>query len=128
MSAPVKQRSKNVEAINVAVVAGRLSSEPVTRELPSGSTVLQLEITVPGHDGPAETAPVAWFDPPPSAAGLVAGDEVVAVGRVRRRFFRAGGVTQSRTEVVASEVVATRRRAQVSRLLATAAEEVTGGA
>ena len=30
------------------------------------------------------------------------------VGRVRRRFFRAGGVTQSRTEVVADEVVPTR--------------------
>ena len=33
-----------------------------------------------------------------------AGDEGVAVGLVRRRFFRAGGATISRTEVVADVV------------------------
>jgi single-strand DNA-binding protein len=31
------------------------------------------------------------------------------VGRVRRRFFRAGGTTQSRTEVVADSVVPARQ-------------------
>jgi hypothetical protein len=49
--------------------------------------------------------PVVWFEAPASAANLDVDTEVVAVGRVRRRFFRAGAVTQSRTEVVASAVV-----------------------
>ena len=35
-----------------------------------------------------------------------AGADVVVLGSVRRRFFRAGGATQSRTEVVAEKVVA----------------------
>ena len=47
-------------------------------------------------------------------------------GSVRRRFFRAGGTTQSRTEVVADEVVAITRRRQVTKLLATAAEQLGG--
>ena len=45
---------------------------------------------------------------------------MLVVGRVRRRFYRAGGSTQSRTEVVASAVVPLRRRAAVRRLLAEA--------
>jgi hypothetical protein len=36
---------------------------------------------------------------------------------VRRRFFRAGGVTQSRTEVVAAQVIAAKRGRQVERSL-----------
>jgi single-strand DNA-binding protein len=49
---------------------------------------------------------------------------VVVVGRVRRRFFHAGGATQSRTEVVAETVlpagqakrVATALRAAINRV------------
>jgi single-strand DNA-binding protein len=66
----------------------------------------------------AESVPVAWFDPPAAASGLVAGDEVVVVGRVRRRFFRAGGATASRTEVVAAKVVPARSAAKVRAALA----------
>ena len=42
---------------------------------------------------------------------------VVVVGQVRRRFFRAGGVTQSRTEVVASYIVGARRASDVRKAL-----------
>jgi single-strand DNA-binding protein len=38
-------------------------------------------------------------------AALDVDEEVVVLGRVRRRFFRTGGGTQSRTEVVADQVV-----------------------
>lgn len=89
--------------INLAVVAGVLSSDPRRRDLPSGSEIISYEITSAGPDGRRLTVPVVWFDPtrPPS---LSAGDEVVAVGPVRRRFFRAGGTTVSRTEVEARVV------------------------
>ena len=42
---------------------------------------------------------------PTSAADHDVNERMVVVGRVRRRFYRAGGSTQSRTEVVAEAVV-----------------------
>ena len=53
---------------------------------------------------------------------LDAGDEIVAFGRVRRRFFRSGGGTASRVEIEAEHVVAARdrRRVQASLRRATA--------
>jgi single-strand DNA-binding protein len=39
------------------------------------------------------------------ASVLDADTAIVVIGRVRRRFFRAGGATQSRTEVVAESIV-----------------------
>src|SRR5690348_6521842 len=103
--------------MNIVVVAGRLSSTPVSRVLPSGDEVLNLEVTVPGDDGPAESVPVAWTGPPAWAGDLDTGHPVVVLGRVRRRFFRAGGTTQSRTEVVAEQVVPAGRRRQVAGVL-----------
>ena len=51
---------------------------------------------------------MAWTAPTAAAASWEAGQAVVVVGHVRRRFFRAGGATQSRTEVVAERVRAGR--------------------
>ena len=47
---------------------------------------------------------------------VTAGDEVMVAGRVQRRFFRAGGSTQSRTEVVAAELVPARRTRSTARV------------
>ena len=79
---------------------------PGARELPSGDSLVAYDVTVrpeasAGEAATAESVPVAWFDPPAAATAMAAGDDVVVVGRVRRRFFRAGGATASRTEVVA---------------------------
>ena len=103
---------------NVVVLRGRVTSEPRVRELPSGAWVIQLEITT-RCDGTGVSVPVAVFD---REVGCAAGDEVVVAGHVRRRFFRAGGVTQSRTEVVAAEVVPARRSRSVGRVLRQVAE------
>jgi single-strand DNA-binding protein len=46
------------------------------------------------------------------------------VGRVRRRFFRAGGYTQSRTEVVAENVLRTRQAKQVRAAVDRAARDL----
>ena len=91
--------------INLVVLEGVLAKPAQYRELPSGSRLLTLEVTVPREDAPAEPVPVAWFDAPAWAAALDGGSPVVVIGRVRRRFFRAGGATQSRTEVVAERVL-----------------------
>lgn len=111
--------------MNVVVIRGRLSGEPVVRTLASGSQLLSIEVIATG-DGGASSVPVAWFDPPPSIS-FVAGDEVVVRGSVRRRFFRSGGATQTRTEVVAADIVAVSRRRPALRLLARATEEIAGG-
>lgn len=96
---------------NVVVLCGRLSSDPQWRELASGSVLWSLEVTTQGENG-AASVPVAWFDPPAEPT-VVAGDEVYVVGEVRRRFFRGANGTQSRTEVVATEVWRTSQRAKV---------------
>lgn len=93
---------------NVVVVHGRLSRPAELRLLPSGDRLAALELSVAGPEGKAESVPVVWPEPPAAAAELDVGHLVVVLGRVRRRFFRAGGQTQSRTEVVADRVVPAR--------------------
>jgi len=107
---------------NLVVLRGRLTRPAAVRALPSGDELVELEVSVPRPGQRAESAPVVWPDAPAAARELDVDEEVVVVGRVRRRFFRAGGATQSRTEVVAEAVVpaarARRARAVVDKALA----------
>jgi len=105
-----------MDANNLAVLRGTVTSDPRVRDLPSGSVVVNLEVTTRG-DAVTASVPVVVHDRPVDVA---AGDEVVVVGHVQRRFFRAGGVTQSRTEVVATHVVPARRTRTVARAIAAA--------
>lgn len=98
---------------NVVVLSGRLARPAEMRQLPSGDSLVAYELTVPRQGARAESVPVVWFDAPPSAAEHDVDEQVVVVGRVRRRFFRAGGGTQSRTEVVAEAVVVARQARRV---------------
>jgi single-strand DNA-binding protein len=112
--------------LNVVAIRGRLSRPAEERVLPtSGDRLVGLDLTVKreGADK-AESVPVVWHDPPASALNLDAGDEIVVVGHVARRFFRAGGGTQSRTEVVAHLVVPVRSAKKVEHALAQAALEI----
>ena len=101
--------------MNVVVLRGTLSRSPESRLLQSGDLLVSYEVTMARPDGPADTAPVSWLSPPAGAEALEPGEEVVVVGRVRRRFFRAGGAVQSRTEVVADAVVPSRQRKKAER-------------
>jgi single-strand DNA-binding protein len=109
---------------NLSILVGTLSRQPELRDLPSGDQILTLDLTVRPDGAPAESVPIAWFAAPASAAAWSAGDELLVVGRIRRRFFRAGGATQSRTEVVASAAVPTRRGATAGKVLRAALDEV----
>lgn len=109
--------------MNLVVLVGVLARPAQDVELPSGDRLLSLEVTVRRPDGAAEPVPVQWPDAPAWASTLDAGTEVAVLGRVRRRFFRAGGVTQSRTEVVAARVVRSSTGARVRSLLS----EAVGG-
>ena len=106
-----------LDATNVVLLDGVVAGEPRRRQLPSGDTVMELDVTTRGAAGTC-SVPVAWFDPPAASAAIEAGREVVVVGFARRRFFRAGGATQSRTEVVAARIVRRDRSRDVVRLRA----------
>ena len=114
--------------MNIVFLRGRLRGPAQQRVLDTGTVILNYEIAVPRDDGPADTVPVTWQDPPDvdKALGYRLGDEVVVVGRVRRRFFRVGGTTQSRTEVVADTLVPARQAKKATALLARRVEEVVG--
>lgn len=92
----------SINPSNVAVVIGTLSSDPRVTRLPSGDTLVNYEISTETPDGrfsvPVQTTPGGRLP------ALKATDPVVAIGPIRRRFFRAGGATMSRTEVVASVI------------------------
>jgi single-strand DNA-binding protein len=113
----VARRSLTAGPGNLAVVVGSLSHDVRSRQLPSGTAVASLDLTT--DTVPRDTVPVTMIDPPPSVTRLLSGDHVVVVGRVRRRFFRAGGTTQSRTELVAERIARTqagRARGAATRL------------
>jgi single-strand DNA-binding protein len=110
--------------INLTIVRGTLSRPPSERQLPSGDSIVAFEVTVRPEVGPADSVPVSWTGAPGSCLGWSRGDEVVVLGRVRRRFFKAGGVTQSRTEVAASSVAHVRQKAKVRQAVEIARAEV----
>ncbi len=117
--------------MNVTIVRGRLSRAPEPRDLPSGDHLVAYEVTVERPGTRSESVPVVWHDAPATALALDAGDEVLVVGRVRRRFFRvASGSTQSRTEVVADSVLPVRQakrcRTALDKALARAEAEWAG--
>ncbi|QXC61934.1 single-stranded DNA-binding protein [Aquihabitans sp. G128] len=100
--------------MNIVVLQGSLSSAPESRDLPSGDRLVTYEVTTRAEGQPADSVPVVWFDAPARSADLGAGTEVVVTGRVRRRFFQAGGARSSRTEVVAASVIPARQRKRVA--------------
>ncbi len=127
----MNDRDEPAALSNLAVIRGTVPSEPHTRELPAGGEVVQFDVTTRivtnGHESNV-SVPIAWNDPTSTQLGVVVpGAELVVVGTVRRRFFRVGGATQSRTEVVADAVIPARRRKGVTAALRDAADRLHGG-
>jgi len=103
--------------MNISIVRGALSRPPQAKTLPSGDLLVAYDVTVPATaERAAESVPVVWFGAPDAARDLEPETEVVVVGRVRRRYFRSGGATQSRTEVVAHAVVPARQAKRAARV------------
>jgi single-strand DNA-binding protein len=113
--------------MNVTVLRGTLSKPPELRRLPSGDEVANFEVTTRYDGEPADSAPVVLFAPSTGALSFDKGDEVVVTGRVRRRFYRSGGSTQSRTEVVADRIVPAGQRKRVATLLDKAIAVIEAG-
>jgi single-strand DNA-binding protein len=112
------------DGVNVAIVRGTVSSAAERRVLPSDTVLVQLQVTT-RLESETLSMPVSCWNPDGWVEELQPGDEIVVVGRVRRRFFRAGGATASRVELEA-EVLARasdRRRVRAALRRATAALE-----
>lgn len=110
--------------MNVCVIRGCLSRAPDERVLPSGDRMVSLEVSVRRNNRFAESVPVSWPDAPQNVSLLEPGTEVLVFGRVRRRFFRAGGFTQSRTEVVVEACVPTRHPKKAQNVIARAVQRL----
>jgi hypothetical protein len=72
------------------------------------------------------TVPVVLFDEPEQVSQWVTGQELLAIGRLRRRFFRIGGATQSRTEMVAEQVLPLEQKASVCTALVQVGRTIAG--
>jgi single-strand DNA-binding protein len=114
--------------INLVALEGHLARPAQQRVLPSGSLVVNMELTVRRDQERAETVPLSWPDAPVWASTLDAEASVIVVGRVRRRFFKAGGATQSRTEVVVATMVPLSSTKRARAALAKASAEIEAAA
>lgn len=107
--------------MNIVVLQGTLSAEPVERTLPSGVTIADWTVATQ-VDGAKMKVPVQWTDPNKAIQKFDEGDKVVVVGSVRQRFYQAGGTLLSRTEVVGEQVTKPTQKVATSKLLAAAGE------
>lgn len=100
-------------SVNEVHLVGRVSGEPVTRELPSGDELVQFRLVVPRalrRDEDArrqvDTIEVACWSARTrrTASRLPDGQTVEVQGSLRRRFFGTAGGRASRYEVEAGTV------------------------
>jgi len=97
--------------VNQVTLRGRVSSAPLVRDLPSGSSITTFRVAVTRGktamtSGSRATSDwvdcVAWAPrPKKSVKSWGVGDTVEVEGALRRRFFRSGGarVPTSRVEI-----------------------------
>ena len=132
-------------SINIVVLVGRVRAAPVMRTLADGAQLVTFDLVTSssaddaatanaaGNSRPvAHTVPVAWRpDAGSDVPQVQEGDLLVVVGSVARRFFRSGGTTLWRTDVVADHVAgapsATVARRRVGELEAAALGMLRGG-
>lgn len=110
--------------MNVVLLRGTLHGEPNDVTLATGELVRTWELaaeTASSAVGPSaatvQKVPIRWVDPTKAVRSFDDGDEVVVTGSVRRRFFRAGGATASKTEVLGHKVAKASRRRAVEQLI-----------
>jgi hypothetical protein len=118
VASPALDRDDAVTTVNLVVLRGVASGPPELRTLGSGRRLARLSIRVHALDPGATSVPVAVREPPAWVEAIDAGDPLVVVGALRRRFFRtAAGPTGARVEVEARVIGrgSDRRRLQSAR-------------
>jgi hypothetical protein len=106
--------------LNLAVLCGPCSGPAEVRVLESGTRLATLAVRCPAGataDDRATSVPVTIWDPPTWVEGLDAGDAVVVVGRIRRRFYQRPGGVGSRVDVEAVMIGRARDRRRIDAAL-----------
>lgn len=101
--------------MNFVAIEGVITSQPRRVELPSGDVCLGFDVRTRSPGEPARSVPVEWIGAPSRAPRLTPDTEVALVGVIQRRFYRAGGVLQSRVYVQPTSIA--RRSGQRRRTL-----------
>jgi single-strand DNA-binding protein len=122
-STPEQSTREQTRQVNLAVVCGPCSSVPELRVLESGTRVASLSVRVPVGEQ-ATSVPVTVWDPPAWIEALDAGDEVIVVGQVRRRFYSRPGGVGSRVDLEAVTIARARDRRRVEAALRRASREL----
>jgi single-strand DNA-binding protein len=122
-STPEQSTREQTRQVNLAIVCGPCSSVPELRVLESGTRVASLSVRVPVGEQ-ATSVPVTVWDPPAWIEALDAGDEVIVVGQVRRRFYSRPGGVGSRVDLEAVTIARARDRRRVEAALRRASREL----
>lgn len=93
------------QPLNLVVLIGTVSAAARTKSLPSGDWLVAFDLRVPAANGPRQSIPVSWIGEKAKAPTIVADGDLMVVGEVRRRFYRAGGALGSQVDVRAHKVV-----------------------
>lgn len=90
--------------MNVTILQGRLATLPELKTFDSGTRLTRLLVTV-RQESPrsrVDVIPVVLWDD--HLDTLIAGDHVMIVGKIQRRFWESPDGRRSRIEVVATSV------------------------
>ena len=102
------------------MLCGPCSGPAEVRVLESGTRLATLAVRCPAGaaaDDRATSVPVTIWDPPAWVEALDAGDAVVVVGRIRRRFYQRPGGVGSRVDVEAEMIGRARDRRRIDAAL-----------
>jgi hypothetical protein len=113
---PATARTTDVQeteatTVNLAVLRGVCSNAPEVRVLESGRRLASLALRTHGPGARATSVPVTVWEPPAWLESVDAGEELVVVGAVHRRFFKTATGLAAKAEVEAAYIArATRQR------------------
>ncbi len=100
--------------MNFVALEGVVTSEPRRVELPSGDLSVSFDLRTQEPGQRAQSVPVEWTGTAARPPRVDKDFEVAVIGTIRRRFYRAGGVLQSKVYVQPTSIIrrpARRRRA-----------------
>src|SRR5262245_47237985 len=84
--------------VNLAVLRGGCPNPPDGRVLESGRRLASLALRTHGPGARATSVPVTVWEPPAWLEDVGAGEELVIVGAVHRRFFKTATGSAAKAE------------------------------